>query len=58
MFNETFLPNGSDERQQSGWIKAVDVVGLSLGGVWGPQVQKKSEYATFDLDNCKRGDNH
>ena len=23
VFNATFLPNGSDERQQSGWIKAV-----------------------------------
>ena len=31
-FNATFLPNGSDKRQQSGRIKAV-AVGLSLGGV-------------------------
>ena len=34
VFNATFLPNGLDERQQSGRIKAVGCW-LSLGGVMG-----------------------
>ena len=35
VFNAAFLPNGSDERQQSGRIRQL-AVGLSPDGVWGP----------------------
>ena len=50
VFNATSLPNGSDERQQSGQIKLA--VGLSLGGVWVQHVRIFSLKITdnnFDL---------